>query len=106
MSDKKNIEQLLNEMKELELPKGYDERFHAKIERVDNPLASFLNKISIFNVPSNLGWAVSLGSLLLISLSILKIRKQNDVPEIAINDEIDMLENLEILEQWNEEENV
>lgn len=105
MSDKKNIETLLQEMKELELPKGYDQRFHAKLNEAENPMG-FLGKFSIFNIPSSVGWAATLGSLFLISFSILRIRKNQNVSDVAINDEIDMLEDLEVLESWNEEENV
>ncbi len=103
MSDKKNIETLLQEMKEVDLPKGYDDRFYLKLERHENPLRSLFEKLIL---PANLGWAASLASVLVVAWSVVKIRNEDEPSEVAINDEIDMLQDLDVLEEWNEEENV
>jgi hypothetical protein len=106
MNDNKNIETLFQEMKEINLPNGYDHRFYEKLEREENPLQSFFKKVSILNVPSGLGWAASFGSILFVAWSILKVKNENVFNDVAISDEIDMLQDLEILEAWNEKENV
>lgn len=109
MSDQKNIEKLLTEIPEMELPRGYDERFYAKVEREEqSSIAYFFKNFTLASLPTNFSMAAALGSVLLITFSILKSRNTNDpINEFAVNDEIDMLDDLEILEQWDDkEENV
>jgi hypothetical protein len=103
VTDKKNIEQLLAEMNDIELPKGYDERFYAKMEREENAFAWLKN---IFSLESpELRWGLGLASLLVVSLSILKFKKYDDsVEQIAVNDEIDMLDDLDVLLEWDDQE--
>jgi hypothetical protein len=105
MSEDKNIEKLLREMGELELPKGYDERFHAKLDRIDQPWGShFINWIV---KPAGIGWMASAASVLLVTLAVFRQRHDESGEDLAmIDDEIDMLDDLEILEHWNEEEQV
>lgn len=103
MSDKKNIEQLLSEMQEVKLPQGYDERFHARLEREEKPLGWFFDRFSILQA-SNVGWAATFASLFVVGWSIVKFTRKEEISDVAINDEIDMLDDLDVLENWNEEE--
>jgi len=105
MSEDKNIEKLLREMGEHELPKGYDERFHAKLEKVDQPWGhQWMNWLI---KPAGIGWMATAASVFLVSISLVRQRNQNqEVSTAMIDEEIDLLDDLDVLEQWNEEENV
>ena len=103
MSDLKNIEKLLSDMQEKELPNGYDERFYAKMDRDENPMAWFKSIFS-FSMPTNLGMAAALGAALFISLKFLKVTDADNSEDLAVNDEIDLLEDLDVLENWDDQE--
>lgn len=103
MSDPKNIEKLLSDMQERELPKGYDDRFYAKMEREENPMA-WIKNIFTFSIPTNLGMAAALGAALLVSLKFLKVTEPANNDDLAVNDEIDLLDDLDVLENWDDQE--
>lgn len=103
MSDEKNIRNLFQDMQELELPNGYDQRFHEKIDR-HGQKKSLSDWLSFFNRSTQVGLGLSLGALAVAVWSVVKVKNENKVSEVAINDEIDMLEDLDVLEQWDEEE--
>lgn len=98
--DPKNIPSLFREMEDHELPKGFDDRFAKKLDREQK---SWLQKLSLFSIP-NVGWAVGLVSVFAVSLKVVRSRKENAIPDFAIDDEIDMLENLDTLDEWNDQE--
>lgn len=97
--DPKNIPSLFREMEEHELPKGYDERFEKKLQKEQE---SWFQRISLFTLP-NLGWAAGLASLCAVSLKLVQSRKENIANEMEVDDEIDMLQNLDTLDEWDED---
>ncbi len=106
MSDFKNIEKLLSDIPEKELPKGYDERFYAKMQHEENPVA-WLKNIFSFSMPTNLGMVAGLAAVLFVALRISTKTNDQEDEAIAINDEIDLLDDLDVLENWDDkEENV
>lgn len=105
MDDPKNIRTLFEKMEDIELPSGYDARFFRKLE--DQNDSSWVKKLSFLPVPTNFTWAAALGSFLFVSLSVLRSRNEKlQDSELAVNDEIEMLDDLDTLLDWDEGEKI